>query len=64
MELTDDESEANVVVFNTCSIRDKAEHKLYSALGPSAKRKARGENVAIIVAGRLRGVDRRWRGVF
>lgn len=26
-------SKADVIVFNTCSIRDKAEHKVYSALG-------------------------------
>jgi len=48
---TDNQKDANVVVFNTCSIRDKAEHKLYSALGPAAQRKASGENIAIVVAG-------------
>ena len=26
-------NKADVVVFNTCSIRDKAEHKVYSAMG-------------------------------
>lgn len=29
----EDASEADVVVYNTCSIRDKAEQKVYSALG-------------------------------
>lgn len=49
-----DESEqatANLVVLNTCSIRDKPEQKVYSHLGPHAMRKRRGEPVAIVVAG-------------
>lgn len=29
----EDASDADVVIFNTCSIRDKAEQKVYSALG-------------------------------
>jgi hypothetical protein len=29
----EDASEADVIVYNTCSIRDKAEQKVYSALG-------------------------------
>jgi len=43
--------EPNVVLLNTCSIRDKAEQKVYSHLGPHAKRKREGEDVTIIVAG-------------
>ena len=30
---TEDASEADVLIYNTCSIRDKAEQKVYSALG-------------------------------
>ena len=30
---------ASVIIYNTCSIRDKAEQKVYSALGKQAKRK-------------------------
>lgn len=41
----------DVIVLNTCSIRDHAEQKVYSYLGPHAKRKRSGEDVAIIVAG-------------
>jgi len=41
----------DVVVLNTCSIRDHAEQKVYSYLGPHAKRKRDGEDVTIIVAG-------------
>ena len=32
-ELTGDVSEADTVLFNTCSVREHAEHKIYSALG-------------------------------
>src|SRR6201986_4131880 len=31
--LTDDVREADTVLFNTCSVREHAEHKIYSALG-------------------------------
>jgi len=44
-------SDANVVVLNTCSIRDHAEQKVYSYIGPHANRKKKGESVAIVVAG-------------
>jgi len=42
---------ADVVVYNTCSIRDHAESKVYSYIGPQAERKRNGESVAIVVAG-------------
>ena len=32
-EPTDDEREADVVVINTCSVRERAEEKLYTRLG-------------------------------
>lgn len=41
----------DVIVLNTCSIRDHAEQKVYSYLGPHAKRKQNGEDITIIVAG-------------
>ena len=41
----------DVVVLNTCSIREHAELKVYSYLGPHAKRKREGDDVAIVVAG-------------
>ena len=40
-----------MLVLNTCSIREHAEAKVYSYLGPHAKRKNAGEDVAIVVAG-------------
>jgi hypothetical protein len=41
----------DVVILNTCSIREHAEAKVYSYLGPYAKRKREGEDLAIVVAG-------------
>lgn len=40
-ELTDDPKSADTVLFNTCSVREHAEHKIYSSLGrlKYAKRK-------------------------
>lgn len=32
-EIVSDENSADVVLFNTCSVREKAEHKLYSRVG-------------------------------
>ena len=43
--------EADVVLLNTCSIRDHAEQKVYDQIGPVARRKRKGEEVAIVVAG-------------
>jgi tRNA-2-methylthio-N6-dimethylallyladenosine synthase len=47
----EDPAEAQVVVLNTCSIREHAEAKVYSYLGPHALRKRAGEDMAIVVAG-------------
>jgi len=47
----EDKVKPDVVVLNTCSIREHAELKVYSYLGPHAKRKREGEDVAIVVAG-------------
>ncbi len=47
----DKDVDPDVVVLNTCSIREHAESKVYSYLGPYAKRKREGEDVAIVVAG-------------
>lgn len=47
-----DAGAADVIIFNTCSIREKAENKVYSALGPQAKRKREHmKDVKIVVAG-------------
>lgn len=44
-------NDADVIVLNTCSIREKAEHKFYSELGRLKKAKANNPNIKIAVAG-------------
>ncbi len=39
--MTPNEADADVVIINTCSVREKAEHKLYSRVGRLRKRRAK-----------------------
>jgi len=48
-EVTDDEASADVIIFNTCSVREKAEHKLYTRVGHL--RHAEGEKPIVGVMG-------------
>jgi len=51
-ECCEDPSDADVLVYNTCSIREKAEVKVYSALGRQARRKQQqAKDVKVVVAG-------------
>jgi tRNA-2-methylthio-N6-dimethylallyladenosine synthase len=43
--------QADLVLYNTCTIRDNAEQKVYSYLGKQAKRKHEQPNLTLIVAG-------------
>ncbi|MGB3492998.1 MAG: tRNA (N6-isopentenyl adenosine(37)-C2)-methylthiotransferase MiaB [Elainellaceae cyanobacterium] len=43
--------QADVVLYNTCTIRDNAEQKVYSYLGRQAKRKHEQPDLTLIVAG-------------
>ena len=45
------DDEADILLFNTCSIRDHAEQKLYDILGPYCARKRKGEKLALVVTG-------------
>ena len=51
VEASVSDTRPNVVVLNTCSIREHAERKVYSLIGPHAKRKREGQDVTIVVAG-------------
>jgi tRNA-2-methylthio-N6-dimethylallyladenosine synthase len=51
LELTDCEDEADVILVNTCSIREKAQEKVFSQLGRWKKLKGRDRNVVIGVGG-------------
>lgn len=50
-QVVDDLSEASVVFFNTCSVRDKAEHKLYSVLGSLKELKEQKPELVVGVGG-------------
>ena len=50
-EFTEDPDQANVLVYNTCTIRDNAEQKVYSYLGKQAKRKHNEPDLTLVVAG-------------
>ena len=49
--LTDDESMADAIIINTCSIRDKAEQKVYSALGRFKNLKNENKRLILGVGG-------------
>lgn len=48
---TSDIGKADIVILNTCSVRDKAEHKVYSYLGTLKSYKERNPNLIIGVGG-------------
>ncbi|MGE5656240.1 MAG: tRNA (N6-isopentenyl adenosine(37)-C2)-methylthiotransferase MiaB [Actinomycetota bacterium] len=50
-EWSEDPNEASIVLYNTCTIRDNAEHKVYSHLGRQAQRKRQEPNLTLIIAG-------------
>jgi len=50
-ECSQDPNDANLVLYNTCTIRDNAEQKVYSYLGRQAKRKHEQPDLTLVVAG-------------
>lgn len=51
MAWAEDPNQADVILYNTCTIRDNAEQKVYSYLGRQAKRKHQQPDLTLIVAG-------------
>jgi len=51
LQWEEDPLQADVVLYNTCTIRDNAEQKVYSYLGRQAKRKQEKPDLTLIVAG-------------
>lgn len=49
--MTEECDSADLVLFNTCSIRDNAEQKVYSYLGTQARRKHKNPNITLVLAG-------------
>jgi len=50
-EWSEDPNDADLILYNTCTIRDNAEQKVYSYLGRQAKRKHEQPNLTLVVAG-------------
>jgi len=50
-EWAEEPDEANLILYNTCTIRDNAEQKVYSYLGRQAKRKQAQPDLTLVVAG-------------
>ena len=51
IELIDKPADADIVILNTCSIREKAEEKVFHELGRIRKFKEKNKNLKIGVAG-------------
>ncbi len=51
LQPTDDPAQARVAVLNTCAVREKPEHKVYSRLGELARLKQRRPDMVIAVCG-------------
>ncbi|MDJ0703134.1 MAG: tRNA (N6-isopentenyl adenosine(37)-C2)-methylthiotransferase MiaB [Leptolyngbyaceae cyanobacterium MO_188.B28] len=51
LEWSEDPNQADVLLYNTCTIRDNAEQKVYSYLGRQAKRKHEQPDLTLVVAG-------------
>jgi tRNA-2-methylthio-N6-dimethylallyladenosine synthase len=51
LEITQDPQKADVVIINTCAIREKADQKAFSSLGRFKHLKAKNPNVIVGVAG-------------
>src|SRR5207244_11378811 len=58
MEATDDVEDADVVLLNTCCIRENADNKLYGTLGHLKSLKDRRPGMQIAVGGCLAQKDR------
>ncbi len=48
---SEDPNDADLILYNTCTIRDNAEHKVYSYLGKQAERKRQQPELTLVVAG-------------
>ncbi len=50
-EWSEDPNQADLILYNTCTIRDNAEQKVYSYLGRQAERKQHNPHLTLILAG-------------
>ena len=47
-EMTLDETTADVVLLNTCSVREKAEHKIFTRVGQNLRHARRNEMLKLV----------------
>ena len=59
-KLTENIDKADLVIFNTCTIREAANHRFYSQLGIAGKKKKQNPDLLIGVAGCLAQDKRKW----
>src|SRR3990167_4959987 len=59
-KLTEDIDKANLVLFNTCTIREAANHRFYSQLGIAGRKKKTNPNLLIGVGGCVAQDKRSW----
>lgn len=57
---TENIDKADLVIFNTCTIREAANHRLYSSLGMLKKKKKHNPDLLIAVAGCLAQDKQKW----
>jgi tRNA-2-methylthio-N6-dimethylallyladenosine synthase len=50
-EWEEDPNQADLILYNTCTIRDNAEQKVYSYLGRQAERKRKNPDLTLVMAG-------------
>jgi len=58
MEATDDALQADVIILNTCTVREKAVQKVYTRLGEIKQQKADRPNLIVGVVGCMAQLDR------
>ncbi len=51
LDMVDDQAAADVVLYNTCSVRRHAEEKVLSRIGADARRKSSGRKLIVVVLG-------------
>lgn len=58
MEAADDASQADIIILNTCSVREKAVQKVYTRLGEIKRHKARRPDLVVGVVGCMAQLER------
>lgn len=57
-ELSEREEDAQLIIFNTCSVREHAEERVYGRMESLMERRKKGEDIIIAVTGCMAGRDK------